>query len=87
MIKEMKKGKHNIKINQAIDSYNREVEPYIVAYLDILGATNRIKENKDAQNDSLIFLYNLYKRTIDLAAGNGIKNFLDIKFKIFVCIG
>lgn len=72
-----------MKINQAVDPYNRETKRYIVAYLDILGATNRIRENKIAQDDSLNLLYNLYKHTMSLASENGIKKFADIKFKIF----
>ena len=72
-----------MKINQAVDSYDRETEKYIVAYLDILGATNRIRENKIAQDDSLNLLYSLYKHTMSLASENGIKKFSDIKFKIF----
>lgn len=72
-----------MKINQAVDPYNRETKRYIVAYLDILGATNRIRENKIAQDDSLNLLYNLYKHTMSLASKNGIKKFADIKFKIF----
>lgn len=72
-----------MKINQAVDTYDRETEEYIVAYLDILGATNRIKENKAAQDASLNLLYNLYKQIQNLASENGIKKFADIKFKIF----
>lgn len=72
-----------MKINQAVDPYDRETEKYIVAYLDILGATNRIRESKIAQDDSLNLLYNLYKHTMSLASENGIKKFSDIKFKIF----
>ena len=72
-----------MKINQAVDPYDRETKRHIIAYLDILGATNRIRENKIAQDDSLNLLYNLYKHTMSLASENGIKKFEDIKFKIF----
>lgn len=72
-----------MKINQAVDSYDRETKKYIVAYLDILGATNRIRENKTAQDASLNLLYNLYKQIQNLASENGIKKFADIEFKIF----
>ena len=61
-----------MKINQAVDPYNRETKKYIVAYLDILGATNRIRENKIAQDDSLNLLYNLYKHTMSLVPETGI---------------
>ena len=72
-----------MKINQAVDLYDRETEKYVVAYLDILGATNRIRENKAAQDASLNLLYNLYKQIQNLASENGVKKFADIKFKIF----
>lgn len=72
-----------MKINQSFDLYDRETKKYIVAFLDILGATNRIKKNKVSQNDSLNLVYNLYKHIINLASENGIKKFADIKFKIF----
>lgn len=42
-------------INQNADSYDRETEQYIVAYIDILGVTNRIKDkdkNELQMNDS-----------------------------------
>lgn len=29
-------------INQNVDAYDRKTEPYIVAYIDILGTTNKI---------------------------------------------
>lgn len=72
-----------MKIIQAVDLYDRETEKYIVAYLDILGATNRIRENKAAQDASLNLLCNLYKQIQYLASENGIKKFKDIKFKVF----
>ena len=31
-------------INQNADSYDRKTEDYIVAYIDMLGMTNRIKK-------------------------------------------
>ena len=31
-------------VNQNADAYDRETEEYIVAYLDLLGVTNRIKD-------------------------------------------
>lgn len=31
-----------MKIRCAVDAYDRKTTPHIVAYLDILGATNRI---------------------------------------------
>lgn len=72
-----------MKINQAVDPYDRETRNYIVAYLDILGATNRIRENKESQDESLNLLFNLYSHTIGLASENGIKKYADIKFKVF----
>ena len=50
-------------VNQSIDNYDRKTETYIVAYLDILGITNRIK-GKDEKGLALNKLYNLYHHTI-----------------------
>lgn len=68
-------------MNQAIDSYSRETDDYIVAYLDILGAANRI----GAQNSQLQMniLYNLYAFSIHLTKSIAISENREIKFKIF----
>ena len=50
-------------VNQSIDNYDRKTGTYIVAYLDILGITNRIK-GKDEKGLALNKLYNLYTHTI-----------------------
>lgn len=36
-------GEKMMFVNQNADAYDRETEEYIVAYLDLLGVTNRIK--------------------------------------------
>ena len=55
-----------MKIRGAVDAYDREQKVYAVAYLDILGITNRIKSNKEAQLDALNTLHNLYTSIIEL---------------------
>lgn len=73
-----------MKIRCAVDSYDREQKTYAVAYLDILGISNRIKSNKTAQLESLNVLHNLYTHIIGLSSSeNGIKKYEGIKFKIF----
>ena len=73
-----------MKIRGAVDAYDREQKVYAVAYLDILGITNRIKSNKEAQFDALNTLHNLYTSIIELTdPQKGIKKYENIQFKIF----
>lgn len=73
-----------MKIRGAVDAYDREQKAYAVAYLDILGITNRIKSNKEAQLDALNTLHNLYTSIIELTdPQKGIKKYENIQFKIF----
>ena len=41
-------GKVIMLVNQNKDTYDRETDEYIVAYIDLLGVTNKIK-SKDSQ--------------------------------------
>lgn len=69
-------------VNQSVDNYDRTTETYIVAYLDILGITNRIKakdENKLAMNK----LYNFYTHSMQTTKMIQIEENKDIQFKIF----
>lgn len=68
-------------VNQAVDPYNHKTDEYIVAYLDILGATNRIR----AQDSQLQMnkLYNLYLFSIRLTREIAIRESKDIRFKVF----
>lgn len=73
-----------MKIRGALDAYDRETKSYAVAYLDILGATNRIKKGKVSADESLNLLHNLYTMIMELAdAEKGIRKYSDIRFKIF----
>ena len=56
-----------MKIRQAIDAYDRVQEPYIVAYLDVLGVTSRIKGNSIMQVDALNTIHNLFTAIFELA--------------------
>ena len=58
-------GEKMMFVNQNADAYDRETEEYIVAYLDLLGVTNRIK---DYSQDELSMnkLHNLYTFSIRL---------------------
>lgn len=73
-----------MNIRGAVDNYDRETSTYIVAYLDILGVTNKMQQKNEFQMESLNKLYNLYRHIIDLSdSENGIKKYSDIKFRIF----
>lgn len=68
-------------VNQNIDAYDRKTDEYIVAYIDLLGVTNRIesKNNRLAMNK----LYNLYTFSINLTREVQIEENKNIQFKIF----
>lgn len=51
-------GKVIMLVNQNKDTYDRETDEYIVAYIDLLGVTNKIK-SKDSQL-AMNKLHNLY---------------------------
>lgn len=68
-------------INQNADSYDRKVEDYIVAYIDILGMTNRIRKEND--NLTLNILHNLYTFSEGLTKEIAFEGQKDIQFKIF----
>jgi hypothetical protein len=73
-----------MNIRCAVDSYDREMSTYIVAYLDILGVASRMKQKTDTQTEALNKLYNLYTFIMELADGEaGIKKYANIKFRIF----
>ena len=68
-------------VNQNIDDYNRETKEYIVAYIDILGMSNRIL----AMNKRLVLnkLHSLFICLIETTRQIDIKENKDIEFKIF----
>lgn len=68
-------------INQNTDSYDRKTEDYIVAYIDLLGMTNRIKKEKD--DLTLNILHNLYTFSEHLTKEIDLDGQKDIEFKIF----
>lgn len=73
-----------MKIRSAVDAYDRIQESYVVAYLDILGITARIKGSVETQTDTLNVLHNLYTFIYELSdSKTGIKKYADIKFKVF----
>lgn len=68
-------------VNQNANAYDRKTDTYIVAYIDFLGMTNRIKGT-----DRLLVmnkLYNLYAFSIKLTKDIEIEENQDIRFKIF----
>jgi hypothetical protein len=69
-------------VNQNADAYDRKSEIYIVAYLDLLGITNRIKA-KEQQELAMNKLHNLYTFSMQLTKGIQIEDNKDIQFKIF----
>ena len=75
-------GEKMMFVNQNADAYDRETEEYIVAYLDLLGVTNRIK---DYIQDELAMnkLHNLYTFSMSIMKEIQIEENKDIRFKIF----
>ena len=69
-------------VNQIKDSYDRTTEQYVVAYLDILGVTERIKQPSDDML-SMNKLHNLYTVSMELTQTIAIEGNKEIKFKIF----
>ena len=68
-------------VNQNMDDYNRKTDTYIVAYIDLLGVTNKI--NSEEQQFAMNKLYNLYTFSIDSTKAIQIEGIKDIRFKIF----
>ncbi len=69
-------------MNQNKDTYDRIIEQYVVAYLDILGVTARIKQPNDDML-SMNKLHNLYTFSMEQTQAIAIEGNKDIKFKIF----
>lgn len=69
-------------INQNNDSYDRKTDIYIVAYLDLLGVTNRI-QSVEEQQLQMNKLHNLYTFSTKLTKAIQIEENKDIQFKIF----
>jgi len=68
-------------VNENADAYDRKMDTYIVAYIDLLGMTSRIRGA-----DKLLVmnkLYNLYTFSMKLTKDIQIEENQDIQFKIF----
>ena len=74
-------GKVIMLVNQNKDTYDRKTDEYIVAYIDLLGVTNKIK-SKDSQL-AMNKLHNLYTFSVKLTRDVQIEENQDIQFKIF----
>ena len=68
-------------VNQNKDTYDRKTDEYIVAYIDLLGVTNKIK-SEDSQL-AMNKLHNLYTFSVKLTRDVQIEENQDIQFKIF----
>ena len=68
-------------INQNADAYDRNTDLYIVAYIDLLGITNKIKAAD--QQLAMNKLHNLYTFSMDITKKIQIDENKDIEFKIF----
>ena len=68
-------------VNQSVDDYNRKTDTYIVAYIDLLGVTNKI--NSEEQQFAMNKLYNLYTFSTDATKAIQTEGIKDICFKIF----
>ena len=72
-----------MNIRCAVDPYDRKTKQYVVAFLDMLGATNKIRKS-ETQDESLNIIHNLYTNVMELAnPETGIKKYEGIRFKIF----
>lgn len=69
-------------VNQSKDAYDRKTEKYIVAYLDLLGITNRMRTIKQ-QELQMNKLHNLYTFSMDITKEILIEENKEIQFKIF----
>ena len=69
-------------VNQNKDAYARTTEKYVVAYIDLLGVTAKIKDSAQEQI-SMNKLHNLYTFSINLTREITITGNKDIIFKIF----
>lgn len=69
-------------VNHSIDKYDRKTEKYIVAYLDLLGITSKIR-SIEHQELAMNKLHNLYTFSMRLTEEIQIEEFKEIKFKIF----
>lgn len=74
-------GKGIMLVNQNKDTYDRKTDEYIVAYIDLLGVTNKIK-SEDSQL-AMNKLHNLYTFSVKLTRDVQIEENQDIQFKIF----
>lgn len=68
-------------VNQNVDAYDRKTGTYIVAYIDLLGVSNKIKAAD--QQLAMNKLHNLYTFFVDLTKDIQIDENKDIQFKIF----
>lgn len=68
-------------LNQNADTYDRKTDTYIVAYIDLLGVTNRIKAAD--QQLAMNKLHNLYTFSVDITKEISLEENKDIQFKIF----
>lgn len=68
-------------VNQNVDAYDRKTGTYIVAYIDLLGVSNKIKAAD--QQLAMNKLHNLYTFSVDLTKDIQIDENKDIQFKIF----
>ena len=66
-------------INQNADAYSRKTDTYIVAYIDLLGITNKIKSTD--QQLAMNILHNLYTFSINVTKEVQIEENKDIRFK------
>lgn len=68
-------------VNQNADAYNRKTDTYIVAYIDLLGITGKIKSEE--QHLLMNKVYNLYTFSIKEIKNIQVEKIQDIQFKIF----
>lgn len=70
-------------VNQSKDLYDRTTSEYIVAYLDILGISERMKKSNAQQLLDMNKLHNLYTFSVDWTRKTAMDGNKDIIFKIF----
>ncbi len=70
-------------VNENRDAYDRKTGQYILAYIDLLGITEKMQKDKALQMIAMNKLHNLYTFSIETTKMIAMDGNLDIQFKIF----
>ncbi len=70
-------------VNESRDAYDRKTEQYIVAYVDLLGVTEKMQRDRTSQMIAMNKLHNLYTFSVETTRKIAMDGNLNIQFKIF----